>query len=94
MISQRSCSKCACVLITNHISARRRRHQDQKIYAVVITDDKCGDSPQFEESGRAGFANAEKSPNVGSPQMPESQLTVRTIPRISAATAASTESTR
>ena len=38
----------------------------KKIYAVVITDDKCGDSPQFEElvQGQA-FANAEKSPNAG-----------------------------
>ena len=37
----------------------------KKIYAVVITDDKCGDSPQFEELVGQAFANAEKSPNVG-----------------------------
>ena len=37
----------------------------KKIYAVVITDDKCGDSPQFEELVEQAFANAEKSPNVG-----------------------------
>ena len=36
----------------------------KKIYAVVITDDKCGDSPQFEELVEQAFANAEKSPNV------------------------------
>ena len=36
----------------------------KKIYAAVITDDKCGDSPQFEELVGQAFANAEKSPNV------------------------------
>ncbi len=36
----------------------------KKIYAVVITDDKCGDSPQFEELVEQAFANAEKSSNV------------------------------
>ena len=36
----------------------------KKIYAVVITDDKCGDSPQFEELVEQAFANAEKSPNT------------------------------
>ena len=29
----------------------------KKIYAVVITDDKCGDSPQFEELVGQAFAN-------------------------------------
>ena len=37
----------------------------KKIYAVVITDDKSGDSPQFEELLGQAFANAEKSPNAG-----------------------------
>ena len=36
----------------------------KKIYAVVITDDKCGDSPQFEELVEQAFANAEKSPTT------------------------------
>ena len=36
----------------------------KKIYAVVITDDKCGDSPQFEELVEQAFANAEKTPNA------------------------------
>ncbi len=33
----------------------------KKIYAVIITDDKCGDSPQFEELVEQAFTNAEKS---------------------------------
>ncbi len=37
----------------------------KKIYAVAITDDKCGDSPQFEELVEQAFANAEESPNAG-----------------------------
>ena len=45
-----------------HVSVDTRT---KKIYAVVITDDKCGDSPQFEELVGQAFANAEKSPNVG-----------------------------
>ena len=36
----------------------------KKIYAVVITDDKCGDSPQFKELVEQAFANAEKTPNA------------------------------
>ena len=36
----------------------------KKIYAVVITDDKCGDSPQFEELAEQAFANVEKSSNA------------------------------
>ena len=36
----------------------------KKICAVVITDDKCGDSPQFEELVEQAFANAEKTPNT------------------------------
>ena len=32
----------------------------KKIYAVVITDDKCGDSPQFEELVGAGFCKCGK----------------------------------
>ena len=36
----------------------------KKIYAVVITDDKCGDSPQSEELVEQAFANAEKSPTT------------------------------
>ena len=36
----------------------------KKIYAVAITDDKCGDSPQFEELVEQALANAEKSPNA------------------------------
>ena len=35
----------------------------KKIYAVAITDDKCGDSPQFEELVGQALANAKKSPN-------------------------------
>ena len=42
----------------------------KKIYAVVITDDKCGDSPQFEELAEQAFANAEKSSNVNTPADP------------------------
>ena len=66
----------------------------KKIYAVVITDDKCGDSPQFEELvGRLLQMRKNRQTRVR-PQTPESQLTVRTIPRISAATATSAEPTR
>ncbi len=36
----------------------------KKIYAVAITDDRCGDSPQFEELVEQAFANAEKSPSA------------------------------
>ena len=36
----------------------------KKIYAVAITDDKCGDSPQFEGLVEQALANAEKSPNA------------------------------
>ena len=39
----------------------------KKIYAVVITDYKCGDSPQFEELVKQAFTNAEKSSNVSTP---------------------------
>ena len=39
----------------------------KKIYAVVITDDKCGDTPQFEGLVEQAFANAEKSSNVSTP---------------------------
>ena len=45
----------------------------KKIYAVVITDDKCGDSPQFEEPAEPAeqaFANAEKSSSVNTPADP------------------------
>ena len=35
-----------------------------KIYAVAITNDKCGDSPQFERLVEQALANAEKSPNA------------------------------
>ena len=45
----------------------------KKIYAVVITDDKCGDSPQFEEpaeQAEQAFANAEKSSSVNTPADP------------------------
>ena len=42
----------------------------KKIYAVAITDDKCGDSPQFEELAEQAFANAEKSSNVNTPADP------------------------
>ena len=38
--------------------------QTKKIYAVVITDEKCEDSPQFEELVEQAFANAEKAPNA------------------------------
>ena len=37
----------------------------KKIYAVAITDDKCGDSPQFKELVEQALANAEESPNAG-----------------------------
>ena len=37
----------------------------KKIYAVAITDDKCGDSPQFEGLVEQALANAERSPNAG-----------------------------
>ncbi len=36
----------------------------KKIYAVAITDDKCGDPAQFEGLVEQAFANAEKSPNT------------------------------
>ena len=36
----------------------------KKIYAVAITDDKCGDSPQFKELVEQALANAEESPNA------------------------------
>ena len=36
----------------------------KKIYAVVITDDKYGDFPQFEKLVEQVFANAEKSSNA------------------------------
>ena len=37
----------------------------KKIYAVAITDDKCGDSPQFEGLVEQALANTERSPNAG-----------------------------
>ena len=39
----------------------------KKIYARVTTDDKCANSPQFEELAEQVFANAEKTLNVSTP---------------------------
>ena len=36
----------------------------KKIYVVVITNGKCGDTPQFEELAEQAFVNAEKSSNA------------------------------
>ena len=66
----------------------------KKIYAVAITDDKCGDSPQFEELVEQAFANAEESPNAGTSAGTAAQATVPMIPRRSAGTATSTASPR
>ena len=56
-------------LITNQFSGFIKLHvgvdaRTKKIYAVAITDDKCGDSPQFEELVEQAFANAEESPSA------------------------------
>ena len=55
--------------MTEKWGTRRGFHKDcmsawmprtKKIYAVAITDDKCGDSPQFEGTGGAGFCKRRK----------------------------------
>ena len=66
----------------------------KKIYAVAITDDKCGDSPQFEELVEQAFANAEESPNAAPLQTRQSQATALTIPGRSTGTATTAASPR